>query len=281
MQPQTAGGLVGITVYFVATYIGMSLVKLHATAPGDALPILAFGVLLLAVGAGKATSYFLRLARKNREDQQRHREDQQHLALRLSNLLAGAKTSAASLPELIKSGETSLDVAEREFEEGTFAPFWDAVEHAANALAEVSARISGIISNSSQYSTGTTQLDTPIPPFELGIRTLPDPSHTAKRMRAIVRRAQKDFHFATIYEQRKTNLILVAGFSSLGQAINDLGDTLATSMDSLGEVVATEFRITREQAAQESEARREHESQELAILDNIQRRKKSPRRPRR
>lgn len=279
MQPKTAGWIVGIIVYAIALRFTAPLVKQPAT--GEALFIWTVSAVLLGVGAGKTTSYCLRLAKENREKQQRHREDQQHLALLLSNLLAGAKTTAASLPELIQSAETSLDAAEREFEEGAFAPFWDAIEQAANALAEVSARISAIISNSSEYKTGTPHLDTPVPPFELGIRTLPDPSHTASRMRAIVRRAQKDFHFATIYEQRKTNRILVAGFSSLGQAINDLGDSLAASMDSLGEVVATEFQITRDQADRESEARRDHERQEIEILDNIQRRKKLPPKARR
>ena len=83
-----------------------------------------------------------------------------------------------------------------------------------------------LIQNSHFYTEEAPKLETPPPPFQLGLQTLPDASHTANRMRAVVRRAQKDFHFATIYEQRKTNQLLVAGFSSLGQAINELGDRL-------------------------------------------------------
>jgi hypothetical protein len=283
MQPKTAGWVVGLFVWF-ATNILVGVPGM----PGDSGHPYLIAFTLLACGAGYATSCFVKLANEDREkqqryreDQQRYREDQHRLALLLSNLLAGAKTTAATLPELIQSAETLLDVAETEFEEGAFAPFWDAIEQAANALAEVSARISAIISNFTQYKAGTSKLDTTVPPFELAIRTLPDPSHTANRMRTIVRRAQRDFHFATIYEQRKTNRILVAGFSSLGQAINDLGDSLAATMDRLREAVATEFEITREQAGQESEARRQHERQEIEILDNIQRRKKLPPKARR
>jgi len=281
MQPKTAGWVVGLLVWFAT--MGFAGVP---GMPGHSGEKYLITFTLLAWLAGYATSRYLKLAeegreeqRRHREQQRRHREQQHHIALRLTSLLGDSKTTAASLPKLIQSAEISLDTAEREFEEGIFAPFWDAVEDAANALAGVSANINTIISNSSSYSTETSQLDTPAPPFELGIRTLPDASHTANRMRTIVRRAQKNFQFATIYEQRKTNRILVAGFSSLGQAIDGLGDNLATAMERLGETFAAEFQITRDQAAEDSTARRDHERQELEMLDNIQRRKKLPPKP--
>ncbi|MCX6913616.1 MAG: hypothetical protein NT167_11305 [Verrucomicrobia bacterium] len=272
MKPKTVGWVVGCLVYFAISYL---TVATTGTLMGGTAVIF----MLLGWAAGYATSTCLKHGEEDREKQRRHQEKNQYLSRSLTLLLNDSKAIAASLPEQIQSAETSLDVAEREFEEGTFAPFWDAVEEAANTLAGINAKINTVISNSSQYSTGTSQLDTPLPPFELGIRTLPDASHTAKRMRIIVRRAQKVFHFATIYEQRKTNRILVAGFSSLGQAINDLGDSLAASIERLGETVATEFQITRDQAARDSEARRDHERQEIEMLDNIQRRKKLPPKP--
>jgi hypothetical protein len=111
-------------------------------------------------------------------------------------------------------------------------------------------------------------------------------------MRGIVRRAQKDFQFASIYEQRKTNQLLVGGFASLAQAINQLGDRLQSSLESLAtsisisvsdlvsaqeaaaSALASELQLSREQALEDSDARREHERQERGMLDNLQRRRR-------
>ncbi len=143
----------------------------------------------------------------------------------------------------------------------------------------------------------------PAPAFDLGFKVLPDATHVSARLKAIVRQAQKNPHFATIYELRKTNEILVEGFTNLGQALTEVGDRLENSMDTLrssltegfaeaasasrratAELVA-ELEQTREQSAKDSreareisskdsEARRKHEREEREMLDNIQRRKK-------
>ncbi len=273
MQSKTAGWIVGILVYSVVFSVVFHLSGGDQWSPDTGTKYCTASA-ILGLAAGFATFRCLKSMEENREQQRRHQAGQDLVALHISSLLASSRTAAAALPKLIKAAETSLDIAEKEFAEGTFAPFWDAVEEAANTLARISATIDQLISNSTQYKTEGLRLETPAPPFELGTRPLPDASHTANRMRAIVRRAQKDFHFATIYEQRKTNRILVAGFSSLGQAINELGDSLTTSMERLAQTVATEFQLTRDQAAQDSEARREHERQECEMLDNIQRRRK-------
>ena len=64
---------------------------------------------------------------------------------------------------------------------------------------------------------------------------LPDARPTAQRLAVVVRKAQKDFHFATIFEQRKTNKILVAGFSTLASAIYEIGDAISYSLNNLAQ----------------------------------------------
>jgi hypothetical protein len=64
-------------------------------------------------------------------------------------------------------------------------------------------------------------------------------------LRSIVRVAQKNFQFATIYEQRKTNQLLIGGFSTLAQAINDLGSRLESSLDELTSSVSLELSAIR------------------------------------
>jgi DNA anti-recombination protein RmuC len=109
-----------------------------------------------------------------------------------------------------------------------------------------------------------------------------------------------------VYEQRRTNAILIAGFSSLGQAIEHLGDRIVTaisglavsldcrlaslesSLESTANAAAEQSAALRAelqrstgvneavlgQLRQDAEARTESERLALRMLDNIQRRRK-------
>lgn len=236
--------------------------------------------------------------RKEAEARQRAAEQraqsQRALTIRLSGLVSKSAETAATLPPLVRAAEKSLDLAEEEFQDGAFAPFWDAVEEATNKLAYFDTTVQQLINNSEHYNREASELETPAPPFQIGLNTLPDATQTVSRMRGIVRRAQKDIGFAMIYEQRRTNLLLVSGFVNLGQAIGELGDRLDSSLDHLSSAIGisiselgsdisashmsmtsnltAELERSRKQAASDAETRREHERKELELLDNIQRR---------
>lgn len=236
-----------------------------------------------------------RLDEPRRQEEARRRQadlreaEQRALSLRLTNLVSVSTETAAELRNRVQLAENWLDHAEREFKDGVFAPFWDAVEQAANQLAQCEVAIQRLIQNSTSYNGEARKLATPPPRFQL---TLPDASHTASRMRSVVRRAQKDFHFATIYEQRKTNQLLVAGFSTLGQAINELGGLLDSSLERLASsfnigvsdltsaqqhmesALVTQSELSRKQAASEAAAQGERDKELDKKLDNIQRRKR-------
>jgi hypothetical protein len=119
---------------------------------------------------------------------------------------------------------------------------------------------------------------------------------TAERMQATVRKAQRNFQFATIYEQRKTNQILVEGFTSLAEALNEMTWHITTSIDNLtrsvdgmastlndsmraihsrlgeiGEAAHKDSRETAHQRAEEASDAAAREGMALEMLDNIQR----------
>ena len=108
------------------------------------------------------------------------------------------------------------------------------------------------------------------PSLDLGMEVLPDPTKTVERMHTIVRLAQRDFQFATIYEQRKTNQLLdknnrllEVGFSNLEQGLRDIhrriGDASVYLAGSLSSSISyLESRInwnTRELVAQTKSVR--------------------------
>lgn len=229
-----------------------------------------------------------------KQAEKRAAAQQQQVQAKLTLIVTSSQKVADGLPILLNDAERALERAEREFSEGVFAPFWDAIEEAARKLATFERDVNALVQNAREHKevvVGLSPAEQPIP-FRLGVQALPDATHIAERMRTVVRRAQKDRDFATIYELRKTNQLLVTGFSTLGQAIADLKERLESSLDRLSTSVSdlnvnlsnatsevvSKLEQSMQHAERESDARREHERAEREMLDNIQRRRK-PRDP--
>jgi DNA anti-recombination protein RmuC len=91
-----------------------------------------------------------------------------------------------------------------------------------------------------------------------------------------------------IYEQRKTNQILVAGFTNLADALNDMTwritdsiDNLASSVDGMTstlnesmQAIHSRMGDIHEELSKEASERAVREKKALEMLDNIQRRRK-------
>lgn len=192
----------------------------------------------------KAQEEAYRLDEPRRQEEERRRQaerreaEQRALLLSLTNLVSDSKRVACELGNLVLAAEDSNDLAEREFESGVFAPFWDAVEQAAVQLARCDTHIRALIARSTHYDEEARKLTSPPPAFELSLSTLLPPVVRAnQRLRAIVRRAQGDPHFATIFELRKINKTLVAGFSTLGEALKELPLRVESSIERLASTV--------------------------------------------
>lgn len=237
-------------------------------------------------------------ARQQKERAQREYASAQSGILKnLTGYSQGAAAAIVKIQQSISTARQSIKQAGQEYQEGAFAPFWDAVEAAANALAGAETSIREISSFSSRYLHETRSLDSEPPPFDVRITDLPSTALAAADLKEIVRKAQKDFHFATIFEQRKTNKLLVQGFTSLNEALTHLGDRIETSIDgvisSLEDIVETSNRNhealmenlgeMKDVMADDIAKRRTFEGRQtelfekqLKMIDNIQRRKKPP-----
>lgn len=151
-----------------------------------------------------------------------HREQQQGLRKRLETLGEESIAFFEGIPTHLRTAEEHLDQAEADFAAGVFAPFWDSVENAARKLAQFDESVRTIQGNSSTYVGLVKQYEAAPPRWPLSpqsVEKLTIGTATADRMKGIVRRAQGNFQFAMIYEQRKTNQLLVAGFTNLAQAL--------------------------------------------------------------
>lgn len=73
----------------------------------------------------------------------------------------------------------------------------------------------------------------PFPISDASIQRIANFDRSKERLHKVVRAAQKNFQFATIYEQRKTNKILIDGFGNLGAASYSVGDRIEENLDEL------------------------------------------------
>jgi phosphate/sulfate permease len=253
-----------------------------------------------------------RRERLQREEEERKKEEadrparlaaaeaaqQRAFASRLSSLASECKEMAARIPLLVQEAEKELDLAEQALEEGLLDPFWDAIERAVTKLATVESQIQALIRKGEIYCSEATKVTGGVPRLDLGLATFPDVGGTERRMHGIIRRSQKSLDFTQIFHLRKVTKVLVAGFSSLGHALNDLGNRLASSQErlfstfsiSISDLVENQREgtsaivgeLTRHRE-DSSAATRELKEQlrtdatvEQKMLDNMQRRKRPP-----
>jgi hypothetical protein len=278
----------------------------------------------IAVGFGFALMYQHEVdveARKKREaeaaaqeaDERARREAVQRALASLRRLISEAQNAALLLPIVLAQAEAHMDDAEHELQDHCYSPFWEAMESATTKLNSFDQSVKMIEDRRTLYATQAAAIEVRTPAFSLGIAVLPDPAPSHRRLRTLYRQAQRNPDFANIYEQRRialkidqTNAILMAGFSSLGQAIEHLGDRTVDAISRLGAAIdaqlgslqaSLESTVTaaaeqhkallaevsrsghnQTQALQElredAERRADHERSALRMLDNIQHHRK-------
>lgn len=214
-----------------------------------------------------------------------------------------------SIPQYLRGTEAHLDQADLDFAEGVFAPFWDSIEVAVNTLGVFDKNVCQIKTDLSCYTKLIEKYEDVPPEYPLSrqsIDKLAVGTATAERMKSIVRKAQSKFEFAMIYEQRKTNQILVAEFTNLGQALNGMTSRIASSIYNLAssidamrleqseslqaiqskmdetaittiqhhEEIVTMTAQHNEQLSRETSKGAQREEKVVQMLDNIQRKRK-------
>ncbi|MGC9970224.1 MAG: hypothetical protein ABSE56_06515 [Bryobacteraceae bacterium] len=186
----------------------------------------------------------------------------------LRRLAAEAQSGANSLPIILGEAEMTLDRARDELRSGLYSPFWEALEVATARLGVFHQTLSLIESRKTTYHAQAAQLGGDAPAFSLGVSVLPDPAATHRRLITLYREAQLNPDHAKVYEQRRTNAILIAGFTSLEQAIEGIGDRVVDAISSLA--ASSDCRLASLESSLESAANAAAE-QSAALRAELQR----------
>jgi len=237
--------LVGFVAWVVVQVNHVTIQNLDIYLP-VVLGLIAF--VMFRLSDAKAAARKAEAMRRAEEDERRSKENtlkkieletaQGIIRLQLSKLTGDVASDLELFSQIILAANRALDKAESEFEAGAFAPFWDAVEAAINQLVRYDGCVQIFARHMGVFVTTAKFLESQVPVFMPGRGFIPDIAAVIKRMRTIVRMAQKDFHFATIYEQRRTSGVPVADFPNLAKALDEVGGRVALSHKDLANAVA-------------------------------------------
>jgi len=177
-----------------------------------------------------------RQAKKWREDEllkltEEAIQEAEKISEHLRDLQAKAVELAAELPRFIRRAEEELSLAEREFEERAYSPFWDHIARAAEHVANYQLTITQIAEIGKSYCGLLDNRDHSFPEKICLRADVTSPAEALARLRKTARQGQKDFEFAQIWEHHKTRRVLVKGFSTLESALYGLGDSLRISLE--------------------------------------------------
>lgn len=224
--------------------------------------------------------------RKDREEVARkaaQARERDYALQRMKSVHQRAIDLKQSIPALIQAANSHLDLAEQEYRRTAFSPFWQAIEGATTRLGELSENLNQFTTLTEDHKKIDGELQSAhqlyadrFPVRLVDIYTAEEGQVVGERMDVLVGRALTDYQFSTIYEQRRTSSILIAGFSSLGNAIAGMTAKISSdlvsvvrSLDSVrGSVDSVRGSVDSAAYASASQS-----AEAIQMLDNIQRRR--------
>ena len=161
---------------------------------------------------------------------------------KFNNILAKSEEIVHQiLPYCEESTKQSLERAKIEFSENVYSPFWSEIEEASKILACYIEAVNQLCLNSEVYTYTLKNLshNFPMPfPFATNISI----SQTVmNEYKAIIRTAQTNPTFSIIWEQRRNSTILIGGFRTLENAINNMSNEISSALSDLKYSITSEL----------------------------------------
>lgn len=155
----------------------------------------------------------------------------------LDSTLTDITALCETLEPLLDEASLHVTRAESEHADDSVGAFWDEIEAATRRFAQYNNSISVIHQLAEDHTRRRAALPSEFQPNALEPRALPDGDHLLSRMAKIVKQARRNPQWETIFQQRRTNDILVRGFESLGDAMESLQDTISAGFNDLADVL--------------------------------------------
>lgn len=180
----------------------------------------------------------------NEQQAARNRQEEQSLAVNAARYCSDAALrSYRSAVHHLVAASTAVTAAGKHRDRGAFTPFWSAVEEGYEHLGQHNQDLDSIRARADQYPSllrraaeiAGARLNE-VPPFPLEARKIADidpGSLIAGELQILSYDAQRDFQFASIFEQRRTTSAVIGGFASLSAAVAGMTSAIHESTQSM------------------------------------------------
>jgi hypothetical protein len=124
-------------------------------------------------------------------------------------------------------------MAETEFAESAYIPYWTAIENATTELGAFIERVDRITEYANEYSSVAATYQGAVDPFAVSLNAaarLRASEDVTRRIETVTRPAHRDPHFAQIFLQMRGNEILASGFANLGDALGRMTIVLTNAI---------------------------------------------------
>lgn len=207
----------------------------------------------------------------------------QNVSNQLNNMLKVSTGLVQELPNLLNKASASLERAREEFSSNAFSPYWDCIEQATRHLATFNNNIQQIRNYADQYYSVLKDKKHNFPSFFPEREVFPDMVPVISELNTVVRPGLTNFQFATIWEHRKTQNILIQGFSTLGDAISNMAASISSSISQLHDTISSNTTQLIDQQTMSQESFERYSSSHAGLmedqikrLENIDRKIKEP-----
>lgn len=145
------------------------------------------------------------------------------------------------IPKEIEHLEKSLSKIKFEYEENALIPFWDEIEKFISEMDSFNKSISLLNTNRELYHRIIKNTENNFPENFPSIVNETKINRLIENFEHIKREAFKNFEFANLWEQRKTQKVLAFGFSTLKDAIDNMSISISSAIDKLNHSVVNGF----------------------------------------
>lgn len=160
---------------------------------------------------------------------------------RVVEVLGETKELTAQLSRLLANAEARLSQAEFEFKEGALNAFWNAIEKATIQMDRFKSIVKTLgESGGAYYAALESEIHT-FPTYPAKKNTIPNPLEILGELDRLRRMADKIPAFANILALRGTDQSLIAGFTTLSSALENIGDEVAGAIGDLERSVTSKL----------------------------------------
>jgi hypothetical protein len=203
-------------------------------------------VFFIALGITYMATRFFRNQRNEEEKAkiaksttEQNMNNARNISNQLNNMLKVSTGLVQELPGLLGKASQALERARAEFSSNAFSPYWDCIEQATRHLANFNNDIQQIRNYAEQYYRILQDKKHNFPSFFPEREIFPDTVPVINELNTVVRPGLTNFQFATIWEHRKTQNILIQGFGTLGDAISNMAASISSSISYLHETISS------------------------------------------